>query len=64
MTTLTTIVGSLPLAFGWGEGTQMLQPLAVTVVYGLTFSLLVSLLLIPLCYSFTIPRTDQLAAQK
>lgn len=54
MTTLTTIVGSLPLAFGWGEGTQMLQPLAVTVVYGLTFSLLVSLLLIPLCYSFTI----------
>jgi multidrug efflux pump subunit AcrB len=51
MTTLTTIVGSLPLALGWGEGTQMLQPLAVTVVYGLIFSLLVSLLLIPLCYA-------------
>lgn len=64
MTTLTTIVGSLPLALGWGEGTQMLQPLAVTVVYGLTFSLLVSLLLIPLCYSFTIHRTDELSVQK
>ncbi|MEZ5672238.1 MAG: efflux RND transporter permease subunit [Thiotrichaceae bacterium] len=37
MTTLTTVVGSLPLALGWGEGTQMLQPLAVTVVYGLIF---------------------------
>jgi len=56
MTTLTTIVGSLPLALGWGEGTQMLQPLAVTVVYGLIFSLLVSLLLIPICYSLTVLR--------
>jgi multidrug efflux pump subunit AcrB len=57
MTTLTTIVGSLPLALGWGEGTQMLQPLAVTVVYGLIFSLLVSLLLIPICYSLTVRKT-------
>ncbi len=57
MTTLTTIVGSLPLALGWGEGTQMLQPLAVTVVYGLFFSLLISLFLIPICYSLTVRKT-------
>jgi multidrug efflux pump subunit AcrB len=43
-------VGLLPLAMGWGEGAEMLQPLAITIVFGLSFSLLVSLLLVPACY--------------
>ncbi len=47
MTTLTTVVGMAPLALGWGEGAEMLQPLAVTLVAGLSFSVLVSLLLVP-----------------
>jgi len=51
MTTLTTVVGMLPLALGWGEGAEMLQPLAVTIVSGLTFSMIVSLLLVPAIYS-------------
>jgi multidrug efflux pump subunit AcrB len=50
MTTLTTVVGMLPLALGLGEGSEMLQPLAVTVVSGLSFSMFVSLLLVPLIY--------------
>ncbi|MCP5169428.1 MAG: efflux RND transporter permease subunit [Hahellaceae bacterium] len=50
MTTLTTVVGMAPLALGWGEGAEMLQPLAVTIVYGLSFGTLVSLLLIPVIY--------------
>ncbi|OGT93642.1 MAG: acriflavin resistance protein [Gammaproteobacteria bacterium RIFOXYA12_FULL_61_12] len=50
MTTLTTVTGMLPLALAWGEGAEMLQPLAVTIVSGLSFSLLVSLLLIPVIY--------------
>ena len=50
MTTLTTVVGMLPLALGWGEGAEMLQPLALTIVWGLSFSLLVSLLLVPALY--------------
>ncbi len=50
MTTITTVVGLLPLAVGWGEGAEMLQPLAITIVFGLSFSLLVSLLLVPACY--------------
>ncbi|HDN27565.1 MAG TPA: efflux RND transporter permease subunit [Thioploca sp.] len=52
MTTLTTVMGLLPLALGWGEGAKMLQPLALTIVFGLSFSLLVSLLLVPLCYQW------------
>ena len=51
MTTLTTVVGMLPLALKLGEGAEMLQPLAVTIVSGLSFSLLVSLFLIPIIYT-------------
>jgi len=50
MTTLTTVVGMLPLALKLGEGAEMLQPLAITIVSGLSFSLLVSLLLVPITY--------------
>ncbi|WP_432697268.1 efflux RND transporter permease subunit [Marinobacterium sp. YM272] len=50
MTTLTTVVGMLPLAIGFGEGAEMLQPLAVTIVCGLSFSMLVVLLLVPVNY--------------
>ena len=50
MATLTTVVGMLPLALGLGEGAEMLQPLAVTIVSGLSFSMLVSLVLVPCVY--------------
>ncbi|MCF7991644.1 MAG: efflux RND transporter permease subunit [Thiohalocapsa sp.] len=50
MTTLTTVVGMLPLALAVGEGSEMLQPLAIVIVFGLGFSMLVSLLLVPMVY--------------
>jgi hydrophobe/amphiphile efflux-1 (HAE1) family protein len=50
MTTLTTAVGMLPLALGLGEGAEMLQPLAIVIVWGLFFSTLVSLLVVPTIY--------------
>ena len=50
MTTLTTVIGMLPLAMGVGEGSELLQPLAVTIACGLTFSTLVSLVLLPAIY--------------
>jgi len=50
MTTLTTVVGLVPLALAIGEGSEMLQPLAVTIVTGLSYSTLVSLLLVPMVY--------------
>jgi multidrug efflux pump subunit AcrB len=50
MTTLTTVFGMLPLALAIGEGSEMLQPLAMVIVWGLGFSLLVSLLLLPMIY--------------
>lgn len=56
MTTLTSVSGMLPLAAGISEGSEMLRPLATIIVYGLSFSLLVSLLLIPLIYRLFHPK--------
>jgi HAE1 family hydrophobic/amphiphilic exporter-1 len=51
MTTLTTILGLLPLALGIGEGSDAQAPLARAVVGGLTASTLITLVLIPVVYS-------------
>jgi multidrug efflux pump subunit AcrB len=50
MTSLTTIFGLLPLAWGLGPGAQMQQPLAIAVIGGLTMNMLVTRLLIPIGY--------------
>jgi CzcA family heavy metal efflux pump len=47
MTALATIAGMLPLAFAIGQGSQMLQPLAITVVGGLLSSMVLSLIFTP-----------------
>lgn len=51
MTTLTTIFGMLPMALSQGEGAEIWKPLAVSVIGGLSFSTLVTLILIPVVYS-------------
>lgn len=50
MTSLTTIVGLLPLALGRGEGGEVQAPLARTVIGGLTSSTFITLLFIPALY--------------
>ncbi len=50
MTTLTTVCGMLPLALGLGEGSELMQPLAVAVVGGLTVSTVLTLLVVPCAY--------------
>jgi len=59
MTTLTTVVGMAPLAFGFGEGSEMLRPLAVCMVFGLLFSMFVTLLLIPSIYLLAQPKAHR-----
>jgi HAE1 family hydrophobic/amphiphilic exporter-1 len=51
MTTATTILGLLPLAFGIGEGAEAQAPLARAVIGGLIASTLITLVLIPVVYS-------------
>lgn len=63
MTTLTTLVGFLPMAMGLGEGAELRAPLAITVVGGLTFSTLLTLLLVPVLYNL-IDRSPDKAPSK
>jgi len=51
MTTLTTILGLAPMAFGLGEGAEMRTPMAITVIGGLLTSTLLTLLVVPVMYS-------------
>ena len=51
MTTLTTVLGLIPLSLGLGEGSELSSPLAIVVVWGLSLSTLVTLVLIPVMYT-------------
>ncbi len=50
MTAIAAVCGMLPLAFALGAGSQMLQPLAIAVIGGLTISMLLSLVVTPVVY--------------
>jgi HAE1 family hydrophobic/amphiphilic exporter-1 len=50
MTTLTTVLGMLPMALGRGEGSEMWRGLGTTVAWGLSVSTLITLVLIPVLY--------------
>jgi HAE1 family hydrophobic/amphiphilic exporter-1 len=52
MTTLTTILGLIPMAFFPGESSTMIQPIGLTVIGGLASSTLITLFFIPVMYSF------------
>lgn len=51
MTTLTTILGMVPLAIGTGQGSEMWQSLGIAIIGGMTFSTIITLILIPALYS-------------
>ncbi|MCZ6809369.1 MAG: efflux RND transporter permease subunit [Proteobacteria bacterium] len=51
MTTLTTVLGLLPMAIGFGEGSELRTPMAITVIGGLLVSTLLTLVVIPVVYS-------------
>jgi hydrophobe/amphiphile efflux-1 (HAE1) family protein len=50
MTTLTTIFGMLPLALGIGQGSELMQPLAIAVVGGMSMSTFLTLFVVPSAY--------------
>lgn len=52
LTTLTTIFGLLPMAMGWFGSEPWLEPMAIVIVWGLAFSTLLTLLLVPCMYLF------------
>ncbi len=64
MTTLTTILGMIPLAAGRGEGAEMWNGLGITVAWGLSVSTLITLVLIPTLYAIFASRKKKKEAKK
>jgi CzcA family heavy metal efflux pump len=59
MTALATVAGMLPLAFGLGAGSQMLQPLAIAVIGGIAASMVFSLVVTPAVHYYIGGRDEQ-----
>lgn len=51
MTTLTTALAMIPLAMGIGEGSEIWQPMGISIIGGLMFSTMITLVLIPVVYT-------------
>lgn len=51
MTTLTTVLGLVPMALGLGDGAELRTPMAITVIAGLSFSTILTLVVIPTIYA-------------
>ena len=64
MTTLTTVLGMIPMAIGQGEGSEMWRSLGMVVAWGLSISTLVTLVIIPTLYAAMATRQERRAARK
>ncbi len=72
MTSFTTVLGMLPMALGTGSGSETWQPMGIAVIGGLTFSTLLTLLVVPIFYSVMVngqirrqkKKSDKLAAKQ
>lgn len=64
MTTLTTVLGMVPMAVGRGEGSELWRSLGMTVCWGLTISTLVTLVLIPTIYCSLATAQERRKARK
>ena len=63
MTTLTTILGLVPMAFFPGEGSELVAPIGKTVLGGLSFGTLMTLFLMPTVYAMMNKRSDEREAR-
>ena len=64
MTTLTTVLGMIPMAIGQGEGSEMWRSLGMVVAWGLSVSTLVTLVIIPTVYASMASWQERRAARK
>ena len=64
MTTLTTVLGMVPMALATSEGSEMMQALAIGVIFGLTLSTVVTLVFIPVLYMWMNERRRKANAKR
>jgi HAE1 family hydrophobic/amphiphilic exporter-1 len=56
MTTLSSVLGLVPLAVGFGDGAEVRAPLAITLIGGLTLATVLTLVVIPVVYAAFEPK--------
>jgi HAE1 family hydrophobic/amphiphilic exporter-1 len=59
MTTATTILGMLPLALSHGEGSEIWRPMGISVIGGLTFSTVITMVIVPVIYRIAVKRGER-----
>jgi HAE1 family hydrophobic/amphiphilic exporter-1 len=59
MTTMTTVLGLLPMAMGLGDGAEIRTPMALTVIAGLISSTFLTLVVIPTVYSLAVREKEE-----
>jgi hydrophobic/amphiphilic exporter-1 (mainly G- bacteria), HAE1 family len=64
MTTASALLGTIPIAIGWGAGGEARRPLGLAVVGGLAFSQLLTLYLTPVVYTYLAAILDRWEARK
>jgi multidrug efflux pump subunit AcrB len=64
MTSLTTILGMLPMALGLGNGAELWQPMGIAIVGGLTFSTVLTLVAVPILYYVFMGRSERFNARR
>ncbi|MBQ5931543.1 MAG: efflux RND transporter permease subunit, partial [Tidjanibacter sp.] len=64
MTSLTTILGMLPMAIGLGNGAELWQPMGISVIGGLTFSTMLTLIAVPILYYVFMGRSEKYQERK
>ncbi len=64
MTSLTTILGMLPMALGMGNGAELWQPMGIAIVGGLLFSTVLTLVAVPVLYYVFMGRSEKFNARR
>jgi hydrophobic/amphiphilic exporter-1 (mainly G- bacteria), HAE1 family len=59
MTAMTTILAMLPMAMSTGEGSEIWSPMGITLIGGLVFSTIVTLVLVPVVYGIVSRRGER-----
>nr|MBP7509749.1 efflux RND transporter permease subunit [Prolixibacteraceae bacterium] len=59
MTALTTILGMVPMAFSSGEGSEIWSPMGIAVIGGLTFSTIITMIIVPVTYAIMARRGER-----
>jgi HAE1 family hydrophobic/amphiphilic exporter-1 len=64
MTTITTVLGLVPMSLGLGEGGELQAPMARVIIGGLTTSTLITLVFVPVVYTILEERTERSRERK